>query len=272
MTFTYTFSGRVHPERTYVTLGPLPRCRIETRLDESVLTVDAHIMIDNAQILVVANSEERIEDIATLRNSVESAIRGIVDSFGYIEGRGYDIELTSVISSTGEQWAVFGVEIAALQVDKDERPVSFGELHSLLTDPAQSQDECVSFALMQLRIALGDLREAVRSHTHTAFFCLRAVECLRQCYLDPSEQDDGAARKASWQRMGDELRVDKSWIADLQDASVSERHGQLRTMSDKQRVELLLRTWKVVDRFIMSAKANFQPLSEDVLCIPESTE
>ena len=272
MTFTYTFSGRVHPERTYVTIDGIPPCRIETRLTDSVLIVDTHIMIDNAQILVTADCEEQIDDLETLRNSVESTVRGIVDSFGYVEGRGYDLELTSVIASTGERWAVFGVEIGALQAEMDKRPVSFGELFSLLTSPTQPQDEHASFARMQLRIALGDLREAIRSPNLTAFFCFRAIECLRQCYLHPSKPDDGTARKASWQRMGDELCIDKSWIADLQDASVSERHGLLKAMSGKQRVDLMLRTWKVVDRFILSAKTNFQPLSADILSIPASAE
>ena len=105
--FTYTFSGRVHPERTYVTLGPIPRCRIETRLVDEIIVLDAHIMIDNAQVLVVANCQQKIEDLNTLRNIVQSAVQGAVDAFSYIEGRGYDVEISSVTSSTGEQWTVW---------------------------------------------------------------------------------------------------------------------------------------------------------------------
>ena len=268
MTFTYTFSGRVHPERTYVTLGPIPRCTIETRLADAVLVLDAHIVINNAQILVVANCHQKIEDLETLRNVIESVVQGAVDAFGYTEGRGYDVEITSVITSTGEQWTVFGVEIAAIQASKGDRPVTFGELYTLLTTPDQSQDETVSFGLMQLRIALGDLREAVRSPNLTAFFCYRAIETLRQCYLDPDKRDDEADRRDSWQRMGNELRIDRSWIGQIQEASILERHGSHKAMSGEQRVGLMLHTWKVVDRFIMSARNKFQPLSEEILSIP----
>ena len=270
MAFTYTFSGRVHPERAYVTLGPIPGCRIETRLVDAVLAIDAHILINNAQILVVAICQEKIEDLETLRNTVESAVRGTVDAFGYTEGRGYDVEISSAISSTGEQWAVFGVEVAAIQSTKGERPVSFSELYALLTNPTQSQDESASFRLMQLRIALGDLREAIRSPNLTAFFCYRAIESLRQCYLDPEQRDNEAARRDSWQRMSNELSISKSWISQIQEASTLERHGSLKAMTGKQRVDLMSHTWKVVDRFIMSAKKNFQPLSEEILSVPSS--
>ena len=268
MTFTYTFSGTVHPERAYVTLGPIPRCRIETRLVDTVLAIDAHILISNAQILVVAICQEKIEDLETLRNTVESAVRGTVDAFGYTEGRGYDVEISSVISSTGEQRAVFGVEVAAIQATKGERPVSFGELYVLMTNPTQSQDEAASFRLMQLRIALGDLREAIRSVDHTALFCYRAIECLRQCYLDPNKQDDEAERRDSWQRMGNELSIDRSWIAQIQEASTLDRHGSHKAMSGEQRANLMLHTWKVVDRFILWVKNEFQPLSEEMLSVP----
>ena len=118
---------------------------------------------------------------------------------------------------------------------------------------------------MQLRVAMGDLREAIRSIDHTALFCYRAIECLRQCYIDRNGQDDDATRKASWVRMKEELCIARSWIDDIQTASTRERHGGHRAMSGEQRTALMLRTWKVVDRFVMSAKSGFQPLSEEVL-------
>ena len=146
--------------------------------------------------------------------------------------------------------------------------IPFGELYSLLTAPDQLRDEKASFRLTQLRIALGDLREAIRSPNLTAFFCYRAIESLRQCYLDPDKRDDEAERRNSWQLMRNELRVDRSWINQIQEASTLERHGILQAMSGEQRVNLMLHTWKVVDRFILSAKNQFQPLSEEILSIP----
>ena len=265
MKYTYTLSGRVHPERTYVTLGPIPHCRIETRMGDAPLVLDAHIRIDNAQIMVVASCEERIENLETLRNSVESAVRGVVDAFAFIEGRGYDVEITSVIDSTGEQWTVFGVEIRALQESKNDRSVTFGELYVLLTSQLQRQDETTSFRLMQLRIALGDLREAIRSTSLTGFFCFRAIECLRQCYVDPENQDEIAARRDSWERMRQTLCISRSWFSQIENFATPERHGRIRPMSGNERTNILLHTWQVVDRFILSAQNGFKPLAADVL-------
>ena len=125
--------------------------------------------------------------------------------------------------------------------------------------------------MVQLRSALADLREAIRLPDYAAFFCYRAIECLRQCYLDPNSQEDKAERRDSWSRMANELCIDKSWIIHIQEASTVNRHGRYIGLTERQRVDLMLRTWKVVDRFIMSAKNNFQPLSEEVLSVPDIT-
>ena len=123
----YTFFGRVLPERAFVTIGPIPRMGIRTILTDGVMDYDAQVVISAAQVMVVVHSRSQIDDLDTLRNSVETVVRGVVDAFGYIEGRGYDVEITSVIGSTGESWQVFPVEIAAIQATKNERPLTFGE-------------------------------------------------------------------------------------------------------------------------------------------------
>ena len=263
--FTYTFAGKVHPERAFVTLGPIPRLGIRSILIDEVMEYDAQVVISTAQIIVVAHCQEQVSDLETLRNSVETVVRGIVDSYGYIEGRGYDVEITTAIDSTGERWQVFPVEVAAIQATKSERPVTFGELQELLNPRPEAYDEESAYRLMQLRFALGDLREAIRSIDHSAFFCYRAIECLRQCYAERNGQDNDATRKASWVRMREELCIARSWMEDIETASTPERHGGHRATSGEQRVALMLRTWKVIDRFVMSAKVGFQPLSEEML-------
>ena len=65
--------------------------------------------------------------------------------------------------------------------------------------------------------------------------------------------------------MGKELRIGQSWISDIQEASKVVRHGPHRITTGEQRSELMRRTWKVVDRFIMSASLGYQPLSEKML-------
>ena len=263
--FIYTFFGKVLPERAHVTLGPIPRMGIRTILTDGFMDVDAQVVISTAQILVVVHSQNPIDNLESLRNSVDQLVRGLVDAFGYIEGRGYDVEITSVVDSTGQVWRVFPVEITAIQEMKNERPMTLSELCELLYPKAGAFDDESTFRMMQFRLALADLREAIRSIDHTALFCYRAIECLRQCYCDRNGQDNDASRKHSWVQMRRDLCIARSWIDEIEKASIRERHGGHTAMSGEQRAALMLHTWKVVDRFAMSAKLGFQPLSEEVL-------
>ena len=54
--FTYTFFGKVLPERTFVTLGPIPKMKIQTILPDGNMDYEAQVVIDTAQIMVVAHS------------------------------------------------------------------------------------------------------------------------------------------------------------------------------------------------------------------------
>ena len=263
--FAYTFAGKVLPERTYVSIGPFPTFNVHVGLPEVSIDFEANVVIDNAQVAVVVRSHLEIANLETLRHSVEHVVRGIVDAFGYIEGRSYDVEITSVIDMSGKHSLVFGLEVGALQATKRERPVLLPDLLRLLISPSSFGVEDASFKLMQLRLAMGDLREAIRQVGQSAFFCFRAIECLRQCYVEPGAEDSDVTRRTSWETMGKELCIEKTWIEPVRMASIPERHGSQRTTTAEQRIELMLRTWKVIDRFIMSAKSGFQPLSEDIL-------
>jgi hypothetical protein len=260
--FLYVLSGKVLPERADVTIGPIKDCNI--RVPELSIEFSAAIAICASQIMVGVRSEESIDDWETLRNIVEAVVRNIVDAFGFIEGRGYDVELTSIAEQSGRSM-VFSVEVAALQEDKANRPITFPELYNLLRNPSQRQDDDLAFKTNQLRRALADLRESIRSPYDTGFFCYRAIECIRQCFIDPGKEDNDTERKLSWERMGAALCIAETWADDLKRISIPQRHGGLAQMPAKERVEAMQCAWKVVDRFILYAKNGFRPLSIEIL-------
>ena len=262
---TYIFNGKVLPERACVTIGPVETATVV--IPDIPLRFQAAITICASQILIAVNTDNSIKDLETLRNCVEAIVRNIVDAYGYIEGRGYDIEITSVIDSVGKEWMIFPVEIRQIHESKSDRPVTFFDLYRLLRHSGQRDDDSVAFKLNQLRRAFADLREAIRSPADTDLFCYRAIECIRQCYLDPDKEDNDSERKRSWERMSKELRISRSWIATLKNTSAVQRHGGLMGRTANERVEAMRRAWRVVDRFIMSAKDGFRPLpkSEEIL-------
>ena len=60
--FTYTLTGKVLPERAFVTVGPIPRLRIKTILAGGYLDLEARVVINNAQIIVVVHSSTVIDN------------------------------------------------------------------------------------------------------------------------------------------------------------------------------------------------------------------
>ena len=133
---------------------------------------------------------------------------------------------------------LFGVQIDELEKDFRNRSV-------------QKLDELVSLMyngdLNELRIALNDLRLAIQHPKDTGVFCFRAIESLR--YYFSMNKDKG------WKDLKDNLNVSRSFMKPIEDKSWSSRHGRPIPISHKERINILLRTWKIVDRFIIYVKS-----------------
>lgn len=238
---SYIFSGKVLPERANVNVTP-----IEIKMDaiDAGISGIAIISIAVSQISVVFNTKND-SDLGTLKNYAEYLVRNLVDAFGYLSGRGYDIEITSVVNHEGK-YTVFGVGIPELEESQNERPLSFQQL---LTVMEKSQ---------HLHLALGDLREAIRSPLDTGFFCYRAVESIRQYF-----KKEGDNESKSWENLRKSLLIDRSWIDKIKPFADPARHGDTRYISGKDRILIMQHTWKLIDRFCIFVYRDFKPLSED---------
>ena len=192
---------------TFVTLGPIPRMKIQTILPDGNMDYDAQVVIDSAQIMVVAHSLISIDNLETLRNVVGKVVRGIVDAFGHIESRRYRVAVISEVDSAGDGWQVFPIEMGAIRATKKERPLALAELFALLLAGGGAIGNDAGLKLSQLRVVLGDIREAIRSIHHSPSFCYRAIECVRRCYVDLNSPVKDDTRKASWERMREELCI-----------------------------------------------------------------
>lgn len=249
---TYIFSGKIMPERANVSVS---RLSIQVLAEEAGINVDAIVSINASQVSIVIETTDKNADLSTLKNYVEYLVRTVVDAYGYLSGRGYDVEITFVVDPDGKQ-TVFGVGIPELEEAQPERPLSFDDLLGVVK---KSQ---------HLHRALGDLREAIRSPFDTGFFCYRAVECIRQSFVKEENVDN---RKPSWKRLGNALRIDRSWIDKLTEFADPQRHGGTPYMSGKDRVSTMQHAWKVIDRFCVYAYRGFIPLSESEFDILEES-
>jgi len=239
---TYTFTGKVMPERANVNISVLS---LTFQAKDAGFSGETIISIACSQVSIKLDTPDTGVDLPTMKNYLGQIVRNLVDSYGYISGRGYDIEITSVVDPNGQQ-TVFGVGIRELEESEDERPLSFRELFQVMLKSPH------------LRHALGDLREAIRSPSDTGFYCYRAVECLRQHFREAKDSN----KNQSWKRLRQNLRIDRSWIKPLENCSKEQRHGSSPYMSGENRIRLMKHAWKVIDRFCVYINRNSQPLSD----------
>ena len=238
---TYLFNGKVIPERADVNVTATI---VNIEAKDAGFSGKAIVSISCSQVSVKFDTIDVNIGLLTLKNYMEYVVRTLVDAYGYLSGRGYDVEITSVVDPDGKQ-TVFGVGIRELEKAKDERPLSFKEILLVMS---KSPD---------FHYALGDLREAIRSPFDTGFFCYRAVECLRQGFIE--EEDDNDEKK-SWERLRNALNIDRSWIDKIKEFADAPRHGSFPYISGEDRLLVMQHAWKVMDRFAVYVHRGFNPL------------
>lgn len=239
----YTFYGIVLPERAAVTINGFPI--LAFKAPDAGFGGEIKFSIDVSKISITVRITEGNPDIFTLRNYVESIIRSNVDFLGYIKGCGYDLELSSATDELGNH-TVFGVDIARIAKQESIRPIAVQDFLTLLP---QSNE---------LRRALADLRQSIRSSSDTGFYCFRALECLRHYFVLDSDSKEAA----SWKRMEKALNYKRSFIRPLDTFGGDQRHGKDIYMSAENREDCMEKAWKIVDRFCIYIKNGEKNLEE----------
>ena len=238
---SYMFSGKVLPERANVEIR-LPEFKMDA-IDAGISgTVIVTIIASQVSVVINTNSDS---DIWTLKNYIEYIVRSLVDAFGYLSGRGYDVEITSVVDHE-DKYTVFGVGIHELEKSYKDRPLSFVQL---LTAMEKSQN---------LHRIIGDLREAIRSPHDAGFHCYRAIESIKMSFMEEGDSDT-----KGWENLRKSLRIDRSWIDQVKKFADPVRHGGTIYISGDDRIVILQHTWKLIDRFCIYVYRNFKQLSED---------
>jgi hypothetical protein len=230
---TFTFFGKVLPERDNLRIPMITEVKIEAR--EAGIKFDATISISASQVFVVLRNVEGSGDIITLKNYAEYLVRTIIDAQGYISAKGYDVEIVSFADSNGKT-GVFDVGVLHKDLEENKRPLHFHEVTIIVWQSPH------------LRRALADLRESIRSPVDTGFFCFRAIESIRQYFV---KAEDGKETAPSWERLRTTLRIDRSYFAKVQTFAEPQRHGETPYTSGEDRIDLMRHAWQVVDRFCL---------------------
>lgn len=108
---------------------------------------------------------------------------------------------------------------------------------------------------LDLMKALNDLVSAITFPSSIAINCARAVEGIRNLMVSR-----GMDRKQGWPMMRERLNLDQKYLAFVTDASTAPRHGDRRPLPDGTLLEVLNRSWKIMDRYLEYRKRGSQPL------------
>lgn len=241
-TVQYTFFGKVYPERCNVSITEL-RAQVKS-LDGDVDGV-VRYSISLSQVTATFAGGRPVQNIYTLKNTVEDVIRVALDALGYTLACGYDLEIIQMIDSVENPPVVFGVGVPAIENSAARGGVKFENIVSIFGDrKGQYLQRC-----------LADLREAIRVPKDTGFFCYRGIESLRQFFLQEMKAKDD---KASWELLRSELAVGREEIETIKGFADPIRHGGSGGISDSERANVFTLTWNIVNKFITYANAGYQ--------------
>lgn len=198
----YFFFGRIHPERYDWGIGE-PYEVIISHHDGASSRLRITIVASQVNVTVHTNSAEPVLDI---KNRVTRMVKNLADAIGHVAGASLDVEIISCIAPDGSSH-VFNTGFDGLiryEVGSEESQRIF---NVLIAQATRSQF---------VRMALSDLRSAIREPLDTCVNCYRAVESIRQEYLE-GNSDKGTARKNSWKRLRDAVGVDEAELRWLED-------------------------------------------------------
>ncbi len=231
------FTGRVYPERTFITMPPLEMKLLDSTASGVIGVLK--LSVSYSQISVVFHSEFTPVDLMTLRNRIVDAVRLQLDIFGFVQGWYLDLEFSqAVVLGTGEI-VVFGVNIDGIE---SVGRWSFEQLLPIFIDKRSDY----------LRRCFSDLRSAMKYPSDTGELCYRAIEVLRKYFVDENRIDDTESKgvKASWKLMGKKLGLGVDSLSLIKEYAVDERHGGTKFISGEKRIAIYSATWKIVDKFI----------------------
>ncbi len=236
----YTFKGKVLPERASVNITGLDW--IEIKQPDSHITFKVKVTIILSQISATVKSQGKITDLASVKNYLHDTVSFLVDSIGFNNGCGYNIEITECTYDNGNNVVVFGVNINELE-NKGIWEDTFGII--------KATNMATQIQQFQLHRALADIRQGVLISYDTGFYAYGAIEAIRVAFNN------------SWDEMNLALNLKPSYIENMRkEHGNPQRHREYTFMTHEKRVDMLIRAKNILSRFVSYIKNGNQPLND----------
>lgn len=235
------FLGCIHPKRVAITIA---KTHQDLYLASGKNIGKFSVEVNASDLTAVLELEEpNDQNYETWGNSLLPRISAIIDTFGFLTGGGYEVELTKVID-----------------INKGEVFSFPTYLNILPRCNSQNELEDKFFLILELlknkegayfQSCLSELRKSLRFPFESAVHAFKAIEAIRQIYgarnnLDPKKQRDKA-----WEILRSNLGIEKSEISEkIQIYSDPIRHGEIREFTQDERTEILQAAWNIVHLYV----------------------
>ncbi len=224
----YIFFGKVQPERATLTISDISA---EVGADDSPFKGTVKVSIKLSQVVVELDTDMKLSTV-DLRNTVENFVYTMVDVYGYLKGYAYSVELHSVYIPETQENEVFGIDVIKITEDEKNRPLNY---HDTLL---------LALKHPKLYMVLKDLRDAIKRPFDTFFHCRRATETIMQHFMTSGNKAKG------WKDTIRILGLNEADVNEIKNSGGGQRHGEYKSVLGEKRVDIMMKTWKVVDKFV----------------------
>jgi hypothetical protein len=245
----YVFSGRIHPERNDWNIDP-PYGVIHIHQDGARSVILTSIVASQVTVTVNTSSDDSALEI---KNRVTRQVRNLADALGFVTASALDVEIISCVTPDGSH-LVFDTIFGGLLDDAVESRES-QELFNILIDQANKS--------YFVHTALGELRNAIREPLDTCANCYRAIESIRQEYLE-GKPDSRSSRERSWVRLREAVGVDEAELRWLEAQAKPRRHGRPIDVTHAERERAMRLARRVVESHCRAIQGTIEPVQNVV--------
>ncbi len=239
------FLGKIFPSAYQLSIS-LPTVR--WRSPDLGLTWQFDIKIENNAVTINCdiNRYSGSDFVLTYMRALD-AVKAAVNLAAFAYGIGYSVLIDTFIDPAGRQSPIAPEDksLPALCTVLDRTSSSdYGEVFKLVyTEPALFQ-------------ALDDLIVSITVPHLSVVNCTRAIEGIRHM-IAPGKKTGPA-----WAKMRLALRISESYLRMLTDHSRGPRHGDRTHIKGDITMEIVKRSWVIINRFLEYRKRGNQPLPE----------
>lgn len=246
----YSFFGRVFPEHLPAGIG-----NIVSEVESPFYSFTLEWLVQQNHIVAVANTEEKVENIFTLRNIVQSRIEPMIDALSFLTGRPYIVTLEYVSFPDGTSRTLSpGARIITEFYDSENQE----QLAQLLFDAMNTVGGDY------LELALSDFAQSLFTPEETPFHCQRALESIRHYFSQEFGIEDSDDLE-KWDKMWEELDYDNGQImTTIVPKARDRRHGRAINVDSDERKVMFQETWIVIRKFAEYLTDKYDPDSPDI--------